>query len=419
MGRAGRGSLIDLVALTRSTHEQTSDTLKRTLEAVRNHLGMQVAYVSEFADGRTVFREVDAPGLEAMVKVGDSLPLDEAYCMHILEGRLPEVISDVSAEPFAMAMPITAAAHIRSHISVPINLPNGRVYGMFCCVGFEANPTLNARDLRTMRAFADLAAFQIGKNLALLDALAEKRERIARAIGSREFSVVYQPVVDIASMRLVGFECLTRFTGRPQRPPNEWFGEAAEVGLGRQLELATLRVALGGLRFLPSRLHLAVNASAETIISGEFSELLKEIPLERIVLEITEHSTVEDYVALQEVLYPMREHGLKLAVDDAGAGYSSLRHILSLQPDFIKLDIHLIRHIDLDPARRALTAALISFARDTESSIIAEGIETAPELAALQSLGVKWAQGFLLGRPVPLDEAVRLASSPKLAVKVA
>ena len=406
MAEQGKESLIDLVAFTKGAVDEPHSTLKRTLEAVRRHLGMQIAYVSEFKNDRSIFRQVDAPGLEQLVKAGDSHSLDDVYCRHILEGRLPELIPDTAKEPIAMAMPITAAAHIGSHISVPIRLPDGRPHGMFCCVGFEANPSLNARDLQTMRAFADLAAFEINRDLEVHKAGEEKRERIAAVINSNQFSIVYQPIWEIATRQAVGFESLTRFSALPNRPPNEWFGEAAEVGLGTELELAAMRIALGALPSIASHLHLAMNASVETVTSGEFPDVLNGTPHERLTLEITEHTDVEDYQCLLDVLRPLRQRGLKLAVDDAGAGYSSLRHILNLQPDFIKLDMDLVRHIDLDPARRALASALISFARDTNSSIIAEGVETASEFATLQALGVEQAQGYFLGRPMPLKNAL-------------
>jgi EAL domain-containing protein (putative c-di-GMP-specific phosphodiesterase class I) len=419
MAGQGKQSLIDLVAFTEGMAKEPSGALKRTLEAVRQHLGMQVAYVSEFSEGRTFLREVDAPGLEALVKVGSSRSLDDAYCGHILEGRLPELIPDTSQEPFAMALPITAAANIRSHISVPIRLPDGRAYGMFCCVGFQANPSLNARDLQTMRAFADLAAFEINRDLVIAEVAGQKRERIGGVIDSSEFSIVYQPIWDMRGRQAVGFECLTRFSAAPSRPPNEWFCEAAEVGLGPVLELAAIRAALGAFGSLPSHLHLAMNASVETIMSAEFADLMKELPPERIVLEITEHTDVNDYGDLMRALQPLRDRGIKLAIDDAGAGYSSLRHILNLRPDYIKLDMGLIRHIDVDPARRALASALIAFARDTDCTIIAEGVETASEFATLQSLGVEQAQGYFLGRPMPFDQALKSIERSGQAVRVA
>jgi EAL domain-containing protein (putative c-di-GMP-specific phosphodiesterase class I) len=151
-----------------------------------------------------------------------------------------------------------------------------------------------------------------------------------------------------------------------------------------------------------------VNASPETIISAEFSDALADLPAERIVLEITEHADVGDYDALLAALGPLRARGVRLAVDDAGAGYSSLRHILHLQPDLIKLDMSLTRNICLDPARKALASALVSFAREMGSQIIAEGVETEAELSTLKEIGVERAQGYLLARPLPLDEVLTL-----------
>jgi EAL domain-containing protein (putative c-di-GMP-specific phosphodiesterase class I) len=120
-------------------------------------------------------------------------------------------------------------------------------------------------------------------------------------------------------------------------------------------------------------------------------------------LEITEHEAIDDYATLADALAPLRERGLRVAVDDVGAGYASLRHALQLAPDMVKMDISLTRDIDRDAGRRALATALISFAAETDMTIVAEGIETAGELHALRELGVKYGQGFYLARPAPLD----------------
>lgn len=146
---------------------------------------------------------------------------------------------------------------------------------------------------------------------------------------------------------------------------------------------------------------------------------MNELPPGRIVIEITEHSDVENYEQLLRALLPLRQRGFRLAVDDAGAGYSSLRHILNLQPDFIKLDMGLIRNIDVDPARRALASALIGFARETGSVIIAEGVETASEFETLQLIGVEQVQGYFLGRPMPLECALRSIEPAAEAARVA
>jgi EAL domain-containing protein (putative c-di-GMP-specific phosphodiesterase class I) len=191
--------------------------------------------------------------------------------------------------------------------------------------------------------------------------------------------------------------------------------EAAEIGLGTLLELAAIRLAQSSLLSFPDDVYLAVNASPKTILSGELADTLNAMQAERIVLEITEHAHVEDYEGLLRALEPLRSRGIRLAVDDAGAGFSSLQHILQLRPDLIKLDMALTRHINLDPARRALASALVAFARNTNSRIIAEGVETALELEALRAIGIEKAQGYFLGRPMPFDDAAKLVNHDTLA----
>src|SRR6478735_1313506 len=165
----------------------------RALQAVRAHLGMEVAYVSEFVGDQSVFREVDAPGHENMIKPGDSQPLDDVYCRHILAGRLPEIIPDTSAEPLAMSMAITSAVPIRSHMSVPIRLRDGSVHGMFCCVGFQPNPSLNARDLQMMKVFADLTAFEIDREVEAKKIVADKTGRIQSVMAQKDIAIHFQP----------------------------------------------------------------------------------------------------------------------------------------------------------------------------------------------------------------------------------
>jgi predicted signal transduction protein with EAL and GGDEF domain len=279
-----------------------------------------VAYVSEFVGDRAVLRQVDAPGLEALAKVGDSHSLDDVYCRHVLEGRLPEIIADTSAEPFAMALPVTQAVPIGKHMSVPIRLADGRAYGMFCCLGRTADRSLHERDLQMMKAFADLTAFEINRDLEAKKATEEKQARIASMIARAELSIVYQPICDIGTGRAVGLECLSRFSGSPSRPPDRWFAEAAEVGLGAGLELTAIRAALSALPAFPEDIYLAVNVSPATILSSELPDALADLPAGRIVLEVTEHAQVADYDQLRGALAPLRSRGMRLAVDDAGAG---------------------------------------------------------------------------------------------------
>lgn len=386
--------------------------VQRALEAVRTHLGLQVAYVSEFVGNETVFRHVDAPGLEHLIKPGDSRSLDDVYCRHILAGRLPELIADTADLPRAMAMPITHEVPIGAHVSVPLRMSDGEVYGMFCCLGPFADKSLNERDLGMMRAFAELTAFEIDRERRSHHLRREKEARIEAVIAGEELGIVYQPIWSLEENRPIGFESLSRFTAEPVRPPDQWFAEAAEIGRGVELELLAIRHALAGISALPEDVYLSVNAASETVLSPLLAETLAGHPMERIVLEITEHDCIDDFEALEAAVAPLRARGLRLAVDDAGAGHSGLQQILKMRPDLIKLDRSLIEGIGDDPGRRALAAALTMFARETGSRLIAEGVETEAELAMLRALGMDKVQGYLLGRPGSLDTARALVAGP-------
>lgn len=386
--------------------ETQGSAIDRALKSVRAHLGMEIAYVSEFVGDRTVFRQVDAPGLEHLIKVGDSHSLDDVYCRHILEGRLPNLMADTSEVPFAAAMPITSAVPIGKHMSIPLRLADGEVYGMFCCLGPNADRSLNDRDLQTMKVFAEFAAHEVRRDIEVKRSNNAKIERIAKVMRDGEMSVVYQPICNIKTGRPAGFECLTRFSATPYRTPDVWFNEASEIDCGPQLEMAAIQLALAGLNVLPNHVYLGINASPGTIVADGFAAMFDNYPLDRIVLEVTEHAEVANYAELTRVINPLRKGGIRLAIDDAGAGYSGLQHILKLQPDLIKLDLALTRNIDADLARRALALALVNFADATDCEIIAEGVETASELDTLRELGVQKAQGYFLGRPATLADAL-------------
>lgn len=415
-GRPAR--LQDLIGPNQSAAD-SEQAVQRALEAVRTHLGLQVAYVSEFVGNETVFRHVDAPGLEHLIKPGDSRSLDDVYCRHILAGDLPELIADTADLPQAMAMPITHQVPIGAHVSVPLRMADGEVYGMFCCLGPAADRSLNQRDLGMMRAFAELTAFEIDRGRKAQRLRLEKEARIAAVIAGDALQIVYQPIWSLRENRPIGFESLSRFTAAPSRPPDQWFAEAAEIGRGVELELLAIRHALAGIAALPADVYLSINAASETVLSPLFAEALAGHPLSRIVLEITEHDCIDDFEALDAAVTPLRAQGLRLAVDDAGAGHSGLQQILKMRPDLIKLDRSLIEGIGSDPGRRALAAALTMFARETGSRLIAEGVETEDELAMLRALGMDKVQGYLLGRPASLEAARALVARPAAQRKVA
>jgi EAL domain-containing protein (putative c-di-GMP-specific phosphodiesterase class I)/AmiR/NasT family two-component response regulator len=228
-----------------------------------------------------------------------------------------------------------------------------------------------------------------------------RRDEIQRFVEGDGVSMVFQPIMELETRTIVGVEALARFRSIPLRAPDAWFAEAVALELGVQLELATIRQALKMLPAVPDDAYLSVNCSQAAARSPLLAQTLGAVA-GRMVIEITEHEPVDDYVALSEALAPLRARGVRVAIDDAGAGYASLRHTLQLSPDIIKVDISLTRDIDADRGRRALASALISFADEMGMTIVAEGIESDAELRTLQELGVRYGQGFYLAEPAPL-----------------
>ncbi|MEF2070951.1 sensor domain-containing phosphodiesterase [Consotaella aegiceratis] len=389
---------------------EAPEEVQRALKAIRGHLGMEVAYLSEFRGNQTTFRVVDAPGLSDLIKPGDVHSLDDVYCRHILEGRLPELMTATGDYALARSLPITAAVPIGAHISVPVRAPDGSSIGMFCCLSRQPNHSLNLRDLQVMRVFADLAGTQIANGIAVQQQQADAEQRVRAVLAGQGLDIVYQPIWNLHERTVRGFEALSRFATETYRTPDKWFAEAFTVGLGPDLELAAIEKALASLRRLPETVYVSVNASPDTVVCGELTKLFQSLSLDfrRVMLEITEHASVSDYQAFDEMLRPLRKAGMRLAIDDAGAGFSSLQHILQLKPDKIKLDISLTRSIDTDAARRALASALVFFAEETGCKIVAEGIETEAELATLRLLGVPYGQGYGLGRPMDIEAALTL-----------
>jgi EAL domain-containing protein (putative c-di-GMP-specific phosphodiesterase class I)/DNA-binding NarL/FixJ family response regulator len=237
------------------------------------------------------------------------------------------------------------------------------------------------------------------------EAMITKRARIRRVLDRVDFDIAFQPIVELDSRQIVGYEALSRFAAEPHRGPDEWFAEAHEVGLGPELELAAIRLACERSRDLPRGMFMAVNVSPVTAERPDLLALLAGCEVSEVVLEVTEHTAVEDYRRFRVAIARVRALGARLAVDDAGAGFSSLRHILELDAELIKLDGSLTRSLEQDPRRRSLAAALIEFGRESGASVLAEHIESELQLIELRRLGVHYGQGFHLGRPQRLPAA--------------
>jgi len=225
------------------------------------------------------------------------------------------------------------------------------------------------------------------------------RREIRSVIDRGAVTSALQPIFDLERLEPVGYEALARFPNHSTRQVPDWFADAATVGLRAELELTAVATGMETLAALPPDTFLSVNASPELLGERTLSDMLTSVPGRRLVLEVTEHAEVADYETLVTRLRNLREAGCRIAVDDAGAGYASLRHILRLRPDYIKLDMTLTQGIDRDPDRRALASSLLTFAREVSATVIAEGIETEAELDVLRGLGVTLGQGYYLARP--------------------
>lgn len=263
--------------------------------------------------------------------------------------------------------------------------------------------TAMRRHTDTLQADLDARTEAERRRAAQRQAVADRIQGILATDGALE--MVYQPIADLHTGRIRGVEALARFHQEPRRPPNVWFDEAASVSRGNQLELAAVGAAVGALEQLSDDVFLSVNLSPDAVLDRGLDQLIGACPADRLVVEVTEHAPVRDYPALLTRLDTLREAGIRVAVDDAGAGFAGLQHVLRLRPDILKLDIALTDGIDHDPARRALSTGLVSFAEEIGAVIVAEGIETQDELATLRTLGVPWGQGYHLGRPGALTAA--------------
>jgi EAL domain-containing protein (putative c-di-GMP-specific phosphodiesterase class I) len=299
---------------------------------------------------------------------------------------------------------IRAAMHqlgVRAAVLAPIEA-DGRLIGVLVAGADESAAELDSR-VPALVEFAALASSLLGPGLGRQAEKASKRARIREVIADRAFRPVFQPIVEMRSGRPLGFEALTRFADGTA--PDRAFGAAAEVGLGLELEAATIEAALDAAAPLPADCFIDINVSPDLVMARKDLRRLLKGTATGVVLEITEHVDVQDYAALRRAIITLGRD-VRFAVDDAGAGFASLRHILELAPSHVKLDRALIARIGADPARQALVAGLVHFTQAIDVMLIAEGVETRSEHETLMRLGVRVGQGYLYGRPAPVAEIV-------------
>jgi EAL domain-containing protein (putative c-di-GMP-specific phosphodiesterase class I) len=395
-----RPGLDGLAELARLNVNGSSEAIERILSLARAALDMDVALLGTF-DGEFVVQAVDGESEFFDLEAGQRIPAEDTYCQRMVQSELPHLVSDAAEDERTADLPVTREAGIGAYVGVPIRLWDGTLYGTLCCLSRTAEPSLNDRDVRFLRVLAEILADQLDREQLESEKRRLEWSRIRSILDRGTVDVEFQPMFDLNDCKIVSLEALARFWTEPMRPPSAWFAEAAEVGLGAELELAAITSAVERLAEFPPDVSLALNVSPATALDRRFVDLLIDVA-PRLVIEITEHAQVDDYDALKVALAPLRQRGAKLAIDDVGAGFANLRHILRLAPDIVKLDLSLTSEIARDPAREALASSLVGFAAGVGASIAAEGISSDEDLALLRSLGVDYGQGFYLARPSPL-----------------
>ncbi|WP_299035932.1 EAL domain-containing protein [uncultured Pseudokineococcus sp.] len=369
------------------------------LALVREQLGMDTAYVARVRDHRLTFRHVSARG-PAMVRAGDSEPLEATYCHRVVEGELEEVVPDTGAHPVTAALAVTRALGLGAYVGVPLRRADGSLYGTLCALSRTARPELRARDAEVLRSVGPVVLGLLEDEERQEDGRQELLADLDALDAAGGPTTALQAVVHLGSGSVVAAEALSRFP-EPRTSPLGWFARAQRAAAAEHLDLLCLRAALRHADRSPGR--LSVNAAPRTVLTPAFTRLLGEGRLDHVAVEITEHEPVDDYAPLVAVLAPLRARGLAVAVDDAGAGFASMRHVVQLAPDVVKIDMSIVRDVHRSPGASAMAAALVGFARRTGALTVAEGVESPAELEHLVDLGVDMAQGYLLARPAPAE----------------
>jgi EAL domain-containing protein (putative c-di-GMP-specific phosphodiesterase class I)/CheY-like chemotaxis protein len=293
-------------------------------------------------------------------------------------------------EPLGWGQELIACAPVGSAAT-----PTGVLY-LVAHDGDGADPVVGRRALSAAGDFATVASTLL-RVAAQAEGAAPMVIDLAAPVPG-DLAGVFQPVVDVRSGSVVGWEGLTRFA---RGAAASEFARAAAAGRSAELEILAASRLVDAGRDLPGGQFLAVNLSPRVVVQhgNELHELLDRAG-RPMVIELTEHDPVGDYPGLRRALARLPA---RVSVDDAGAGFSTLRHVMLLEPDYVKLDRSWVAGIDSDPARQALVAGIVHYARVTGAHLVAEGVETEPELAWLRWLEVELAQGYLLGRPAPVD----------------
>ncbi len=368
------------------------------IEALRVDLDMDVAFVTrQIGTTHRIFTHVAARGA-APLAPGDANPNANSLCWLVIEGKLPERVNDTSLYAAAACLPITDAVNVRAHFSVPLRRRDGRVHGSLCCFSYRPRPDVGEHEMKLIRAVAAIVSDQIESRIELEERGVAAAQEIARLILDDALTIIHQPIYDLTDWHLIGHECLMRHKASPDRSPRELLEQARMAGRTLELELHLVAKALATLDPEHPERFIAINVSPETLASPALVRLIPEGIASRLVVELNQQDTAADPATVRAAIATLKERAW-VAVDAAGAGFADLEALVDLRPDIIKIDRAFLTGVATDMAHRALIKALVGFAAEAGVQLIAQGVETREDLQALRDLGVRFAQGFILGKP--------------------
>lgn len=382
-------------------------SLRDMVDAMRRHLGMEGAFVSEFVGDTRILRIVstETPG---GAEEGRRDPLRDTLCLAVLRGELPPYMADISTHSAAGRFPAVRQLSVAAFIEAPIVLPDDSLYGTFCCYGSRPDRTLSERDLALMHVVADILGTRIWRRRTADAEGAAFRSQLGETLASGAISFRWQPIVSSKDRALHGREILARFSHFDGKGPGEVLGLSRRHTPDLNFDLEVLRraVAAAAVRGDAEELFF-VNVWPDLLLEPAAWQVFDQAP-HQLVLEFCECESSVDEAVLKEAAGRVRSAGHLVALDDVGIGLSNLARLVDVRPDYIKLDRTLVSGIDTDPGRRALIAGLVGFSEAIGALVVAEGVEREEEWRVVTEVGAPLAQGFYFGAPEAQDPTARL-----------
>ena len=365
-------------------------TLLSLLHAARTKLRMEVGFISRFdGDMRTFYLVDSAPGVN-IVQSGGSDYRGESLCQRVVDGRVSQLIANAQTVAGANDLTAVKLVPVGAHISVPIVFSDGTVFGTFCVFSRYAIPELNHRSLAMCRVFADVASALIEEVSALPQYeshyWAKKKIEVTELLTEGRLKYAPAALINLNTGKQLGVELMPTLTQATENiaSPVLLMHEVVRLGLANLIGVNLVERVISTLSATPDEHFVAINITPQLLAEFDFLEWLNQDMCKRVVFEISEHDRVSSYHDLKRILQPIRKSGIRLSIDNAGAGFASMQHILQLQPEFVKLDAGLTCGIASDPAQQAMLQALLLFSRTQGCTLIADGISN------------KWDEEYLL-----------------------